>query len=89
MRALLIIAPALLLGACQVTDDKANDQVTVSYNEDVAENAGAAALNTIDQAAGAIVNDTREAGAAVRNIDVDVSVGKKTDADQAPPANSN
>ena len=89
MRKLLILAPALMFGACQVTDDKANDQVTVSYNEDVAENAGAAALNTIDQAAGAIINDTKEAGAAVRNIDVDVDVGTKNDAPPTPPANSN
>ena len=89
MRALIIIAPALLLGACQVTEDKANSQTTVSYNEDVAENAGAAALNTLDQAAGAIVNDTKEAGAALRNIDVDVSVGNKTDGNQSAPANSN
>ena len=89
MRALIILAPALLLGACQVTDDNANNQVTVSYNQDVAENAGATALNTIDRAAGAIVNDTKEAGAAIRNIDVDVSVGNKTDGNQSAPANSN
>ena len=89
MRALIILAPALLLGACQVTDDNANDQVTVSYNQDVAENAGATALNTIDRAAGAIVNDTKEAGAAVRNIDVDVSVRNNNDTNQTEPANSN
>ena len=89
MRALIIFAPALLLGACQVTDDNANDQVTVSYNQDVAENAGAKALNTLDQAAGAIVNDTKEAGAAVRNIDVDVRVGDNNKSNQTVPANSN
>lgn len=89
MHKIILLAPALLLGACQVTDDKANDQVTVSYNQDVAENAGATALNTIDQAAGAIVNDTKEAGAAVKNLDVDVRVGNKKDGNQAAPANSN
>ena len=89
MRALIIIAPALLLGACQVTEDKANSQTTVSYNEDVAENAGAAALNTVDQAADAIVNDAKEAGAAVRNLDVDVKVDTNGDAKPAAPANSN
>ena len=89
MRFTLILAPALLLGACQVTDDKTNDQVTVSYNQDVAENVGANALNTIDQAAGAIVNDTKEAGAAVKNLDVDVRVGTKNDTNQAAPAKSN
>ncbi len=100
MRALFILAPALMLGACQVTEDKANGSTTVSYNEDVAENAGSAALNTVDQAAGAIVNDTKEAGAelsakakeagaAVRNVDVDVTVDKDGDAKPAAPANSN
>lgn len=89
MRTFLILVPALLLGACQVTDDKANDQMTVSYNQDVAENVGAAAMNTVDQAAGAIVNDTKEAGATVRNLDVDVDIGKKNDGNQAAPANSN
>ena len=89
MRFTLIFAPALLLGACQVTDDKANDQVTVSYNQDVVENVGADALNTVDQAAGAIVNDAKEATAAVKNLDVDVKVGSKNDTNQAAPANSN
>ncbi len=89
MHKIILFAPALLLGACQVTDDKGNDQVTVSYNQDVAENAGAKALNTIDQAAGAIVNDTKEASAAVKNLDVDVRVGTRTDGNQAAPANSN
>ncbi len=100
MRALIILAPALLLGACQVTEDKANGQTTVSYNEDVAANAGAAALNTVDEAATAIVNDTREAGAAIsenakeagaaaRNLDVDVKVDTNGDAKPAAPANSN
>ena len=89
MRALIILAPALLLGACQVTEDKANGQTTVSFNQDVAENVGATALNKVDQAAGAIVNDTKEAGAAVRNLDVDVKVGNKNDGNQAAPANSN
>ena len=89
MRPLIILAPALLLGACQVTDDKANDQVSVTYNQDVAENAGAAALNTIDQAAGAIVNDTKEAGAALKNVDVDVSVDTNKNNNPPAPANSN
>ena len=87
MRALIILAPAMLLGACQVTDDKANDQVSVTYNQDVAEDAGAAALNTIDQAAGAIVNDTKEAAAAVKNVDVDVDVDTNTS--NNPPATTN
>jgi hypothetical protein len=89
MRAIIILAPALLLGACQVSEDKANDQVSISYNQDVAENVGADALNTVNQAAGAIVNDTKEAGQAVQNIDVDVNVDNNNPTNQAAPANSN
>ena len=89
MRALIILAPALLLGACQVSEDKANDQVSISYNQDVAENVGAAAINTVDKAAGAIVNDTKEAGQAVQNIDVDVNIDNNNPSNQAAPANSN
>ena len=88
MRALIILAPALLLGACQVTEDKANGSTTVSYNQDVAENAGATALNSAKEAGNAIVADTKEAGAAagaearkagaaIRNTDVDVTVNNK------------
>ena len=87
MRALIILAPALLLGACQVSEDKANGSTTVSYNQDVAAEAGAKAINTVDQAATAIVNDTKEAVDTVRNVDVDVTVDK--DGDAKPPANSN
>lgn len=86
MRALIILAPALLLGACQVSEDKANGSTTVSYNQDVAENAGATALNTVDEAATAIANDARDVANDVRNVDVDVKVDTKGD---APPANSN
>jgi hypothetical protein len=77
MRALVILAPALLLGACQVTEDKGNNQVTVGYNQDVAENAGATALNSVNEAGQAIANDAQKAGAAISNVDVDVKVGNK------------
>ncbi len=89
MRKLFILTPALMLGACQVSEDKANGSTTVSYNEDVARDAGATALNTAEQAADAIVNDTKEAADAVRNVDVDVKVDRNGDAKPAEPANSN
>ena len=37
--------PLLLLGACNVENDPANDQVTVEYNEEAARNTAAAAAN--------------------------------------------
>ncbi|MEO6580512.1 MAG: hypothetical protein ABIN83_05125 [Sphingomicrobium sp.] len=87
MRALIILAPAMLLGACQVTEDKGNNQTSISYNQDVAEEAGATALGAAKEAAGAIANDTKEAGAAVGNIDVDLKVGNKAEQNQAATTN--
>ena len=94
MRTLIILVPALLLGACQVTEDKNNGSTTVAFNQDVAENAGQDVANAAKEAAGAITNDTkqagaavgagaREAGAAARNVDVDVSVNNKADENKA------
>ena len=87
MRALLLLAPALLLGACQVTEDKANGSTTVGFNQDVAENAGATALNSVTEAAGAIRNDAKEVGAAVGNLDVDLTVSNKAQENKAVTAN--
>ena len=88
MRALILLAPALLLGACQVTEDKNNGSTTVAFNQDVAENAGANVLDSAKEAANAIASDAKEAGAAasaeaqkagaaIRNTDVDVTVNNK------------
>ena len=88
MRALIILAPALLLAACQVTEDKNNGSTTVAFNQDVAENAGATVMNSAKEAGNAIVADTKQAGAAagaeaqkagaaIRNTDVDVTVNNK------------
>ena len=95
MRAIIILAPALLLAACQVTEDKNNGSTTVAFNRDVAENAGADALNSAKEAGNAIVADTKQAGAAagaeaqkagaaIRNVDVNVKVENK-----AATANTN
>jgi len=101
MRALIILAPAAVaLAACQVTEDKANGQTTISYNQDVAENAGKDVVNAAGEAGAAITNDTKQAGAAVsegarkagdaaRNVDVDVSVNNKAAANSSTPAKSN
>ena len=47
MRAAIVL-PVLLLGACQVTKDDANDSITVAYNQDVAENAAADVARALD-----------------------------------------
>jgi hypothetical protein len=75
MRIALAI-PLLLLGACQVSKDDANDSVTVAYNEDVAANAAADAANTAENIAADIGNDVERTADKVRNTDVDVNVNR-------------
>ena len=88
MRVIIILAPAILLAACQVTEDKNNGSTTVAFNQAVAENAGATVMNSANEAATAIASDAKQAGAAasagaqkagaaVRNVDVDVKVENK------------
>ncbi len=72
--------PVLLLGACQVSTDDANDSTTVQYNQDVAENAAADVANTAQNIGGMIVNDVSQTADKVQNevgdVDVDVDVDR-------------
>ena len=86
MRAAIIL-PVLLLGACQVSTDDANDSMTVAYNQDLAENAAADVSNTAQDIGGDIANDVERTGDRVQNevgdVDVDVDVNRNA------PASSN
>jgi len=66
--------PVLLLGACQVSTDDANDSMTVQYNQDVAENAAADVANTAENIGGMIANDVEKTADKIQNTDVDVDV---------------
>ena len=66
MRILLAI-PILLLGACQVSKDNANNSVSVTYNSDLAQNAAADVGNTLQNVAGDIGNDVSNESAKVQN----------------------
>jgi hypothetical protein len=83
---MLFLLPVIALGACQVTEDNQNNQVTVQYNQDVAENAAADVANGAKEAGSAIANSASEAGAALKNVDVDVDTNK---ADNNKASNSN
>lgn len=82
MRAVLFL-PLLALAACQVTKDDANDQVTVEYNADIAENGVEAAAAKAEDIAGKISNDVEQTADKVENrvedvnVKVDVDTGKK------------
>jgi hypothetical protein len=79
---ILIAAPLLLLGACNVDRDAGNDTTTVSFNEDVAENTLADVGNAAENIGGAIANEAEETADKVENkvgdVDVDVNVSRDT-----------
>ncbi len=77
MRILLTI-PLLLLGACNVNNDAANDQVTVEYDQNRLENAASDVGNTAQDVGGIIANDVRATADKVQNTDVDVDVNTNT-----------
>ena len=79
---LALALPLLLLGACQVS--KGDNEVSVTYNEDVAANAAADVSNTLENVAGDIGNDVKTEGGKVENklgntdLDVNVNADVKT-----------
>ena len=66
------------------TDDK-NDQMTIEYNQDVAENGIADAANTAEDLAGKVSNDVQQTADKVENKadNVDVDVDVDTDGNKA------
>jgi hypothetical protein len=84
MMRILFAVPLLLLGACQVSKD--DNSTTVSFNQDVAENAAADAGNFAENVGGIIANDVDQTADKVKNevgdVDVDVNV-TRNDSDHA------
>jgi hypothetical protein len=83
---LLLALPLLLATACNVTTDDQNDQVTVQYNQDLAENVAADIANGAEEAGEAIANGAEDAVDTARNVDVDVDTNT---ADNDRTTNSN
>ena len=87
---LVLALPLLALAACNVTTDDKNDQMTIQYNEALAENTLDTATDKAGQIAGQIANDVQETGETIErkteNVDVDVDV--RTDG-EAANANAN
>ena len=75
---ILMAAPFLLLGACNVDRDAGNDTTTVSFNEEVAANTLEDVGQTAENIGGAIANEAEQTAAKVENkvgdVDVDVNV---------------
>ena len=75
---ILIALPLLVLAACQVSKDEANDTISAEFNQDVAEEGLADAANTAENIAGIVANDVEQAADKVEqkaeNTDIDVDI---------------
>ena len=70
MRILMIALPVLMLGACNVSKDEANNTVSVTYNEEVAANTAADVTNTAQNIASDIGNEAKSTADKVNNSDI-------------------
>jgi hypothetical protein len=69
---MILILPVLLLGACQVSKDDANNTVSVTLNEDVAANTAADISNTAQNVAADVGNEAKATGDKISNrVDAD------------------
>lgn len=78
-----LVLPLLALAACQVS--KGNNEVSVTYNEDVAANAAADIGNTVENVAADVGNEAKSTGEKIQNkvgntdIDMNVNADVKTE----------
>ena len=78
---IIFIIPLLMIGACNVDNDPANDRVTVKYDQEKIERAAAATARTAKEVGSGVGNVAASTGRAIKNevgdIDVDVDVKRK------------
>ena len=78
MRILIAAAPLLVLAACQVSEDKGNDQVSISFDENTAREGAADVANTAQNIAGDIANDVEQTADKVANKADEIQADGKT-----------
>jgi hypothetical protein len=69
---ILYAVPLLLLAGCQVTEDEANNQTTLAFNEELAQNTAEDVANAAGNAGEAIANGAEDLANRAENVDVDV-----------------
>jgi hypothetical protein len=78
--ALPLLAFPLALAACNVSNDAANDQMTLEYDEQRIRNAARTTARTAKEVGSGVGNVAQSAGRAIKNevgdIDVDVDVSR-------------
>ena len=75
---ILFALPLLLVAACDVDRDAANDTTTIELNEAEAQNIAEDVGNTAENIGGAIANEAEDAAEKIQNTDVDVDVDTNT-----------
>lgn len=87
---MILALPLLMIPACNVENDEANDQVRVEYNEQTIENAASDARDAAREIAAGVGNVAASTGRAVQNEvrDVDVDVDVDVSRNRSEPANS-
>ena len=77
---ILFALPLLTLAACNVQNDSANDQMTLTYNQERLEEGVSDVANATESVASSVGNVAVSTGQAIRNevgdIDVDVDVNR-------------
>ena len=87
MRILLAAPLLLVVGACNVSKDNANNTVSVTLNEQEAGNAANDAGNTIQNIAHDVGNEAQNLGDKAKNTDVKVNVNTDVTTDNKAAEN--
>ena len=87
---IILILPVLLLGACQVSKDDANNTVSVTLNENVAANTAADVGNTVENVASDVGNEAKATGDKISNkVDADNTSSNTTTTTTTTTTNRN
>ena len=84
---ILLAVPLLMLGACNVSKDAANNTVSVTLNEQEAQTAANDAGNTIQNIAQDVGNEAQNLGDKAKNTDVDLNVNTNVKTDNKAEEN--
>ena len=71
---ILLAMPLLLVGACNVERDKANDTTAITINEAEVQNTAESVGNKVENIASDVGNEAGNLGDKVKNSDLDVKV---------------
>lgn len=82
----IFLLPLLIVAACDIDNDAANDQVSVQYDEQKMKETAKGAARTAKDVASGVGNVASTTGRAIKNevgdVDVDVNVSRQKPAEE-------